>query len=72
MKMLITLFLNQFKTVSNSTLYYNLGIAYYLEGEKRKARKFLKRAKRKGSYKAGVVLSRMKKKGVIDKSYLEY
>ena len=55
----------------NSTLYYNLGIAYYLEGEKRKARKFLKRAKRKGSYKAGIVLSRMKKKGVIDKSYFE-
>ena len=60
-----------YATQALKTGYYNLGIAYYLEGEKRKARKFLKRAKRKGSYKAGIVLSRMKKKGVIDKSYFE-
>lgn len=54
----------------NVILYYDLGIVYYWEGERRKAKKFLTKAKRKGFHRAGVVLDLVKKKQIVDKSYL--
>ncbi len=55
----------------NVSLYYNLGIVYYLENEKRKSKKYLKKAKRKGSYRAQIVLELIKKKRAVDESYLD-
>lgn len=50
-------------------LYYNLGISHYLLGQKRKGKKYLKKASKKGFFAAGYVLSAIKKKEVISNKY---
>lgn len=46
----------------NSQLYYNLGISYYLSGQKRKGKKFLKKALKKGFLEANRALFAIKKR----------
>ena len=50
-------------------LYYNLGISHYLLGQKRKGKRFLKKASKKGFVAAGYALSAIKKKEVISNKY---
>lgn len=56
----------------NSKLYYNLGISYYLLGEKRKGKKFLKKASKSGFVSAPYALSAIKKKEVITNKYYRF
>ena len=53
----------------NSRLYYNLGIAYYLLNKKRKGKKFLKKAFKKGFPKANCALYAIKKKEILSNSW---
>lgn len=50
-------------------LYYNLGISHYLLGQKRKGKRFFKKASKKGFVAAGYALSTIKKKEVISNKY---
>lgn len=52
-------------------LYYNMGVAYYLTGEKRKSKRYLKKAKKLGHKSANIVLDLIKKKQEIDYSLFE-
>lgn len=56
----------------NSQLYYNLGVSYYLQGQKRKGKKFLKKASKKGFYPANQVLFAIKKKQKLSNSQFIY
>lgn len=53
----------------NTLLYYNLGIAYSINGEKRKAKKYLNKAKRKGVDFAKFVLQYIKEKKAVDNRF---
>ena len=56
----------------NSQLYYNLGISYYLSGQKRKGKKFLKKALKKGFLEANRALFAIKKKEILSYSWFIY
>lgn len=56
----------------NSTLYYNMGIAYVILKKKRKGKKWLKKAFEHGQYKAHSALYAMKKKQEISYSWFIY
>lgn len=56
----------------NSQLYYNLGISYFLLGQKGKGKKFLKKASKKGFYSANQALLAIKKKHVFSNSQFIY
>lgn len=56
----------------NSQLYYNLGIAYYLLNEKRKGKKFLKRALKNNFPEAHRALYAIKKKEKLSNSWFIY
>lgn len=56
----------------NSQLYYNLGISYYLSGQKRKGKKFLKKALKKGFLEANRALFAIKKKKILSYSWFIY
>lgn len=53
----------------NALLYYNLGIAYSVSGEKRNAKKYLKKAKRKGVNYAKSALQYIREKKTVDKRF---
>ena len=52
-------------------LYYNMGIAYFLQGKRGKAKRYLKKAKELGYKSADTALNALKKKKVIDYSFFE-
>lgn len=56
----------------NSQLYYNLGISYFLLGQKGKGKKFLKKASKSGFYPANQALLAVKKKYVFSNSQFIY
>lgn len=71
----LTYFIAYSKAVLSSgikyrNLYYNMGIAYYLQGKRSKSKKYLKKAKILGHLSADIALDALKKKS-IDYSYFE-
>ncbi|RHB91262.1 hypothetical protein [Bacteroides eggerthii] len=53
----------------NIQLYYNLGISYYLLGQQRKGKRFLKKASKKGFTEANHALFAIKKKEALSYSW---
>lgn len=53
----------------NSQLYYNLGVSHYLSGQKRKGKKYLKKASKSGFPQANHVLFAIKKKEILSYSW---
>lgn len=56
----------------NDWLYYNLGISYYISGQKRKGKKFLKKALKEGSPWAEHALSAIKRKVKLSNAWFKY
>lgn len=56
----------------NSNLYYNLGVAYSIMGEKRKAKKYLKKAIKKGHSSAPRALKDVKEKKQLSQVWFTY
>lgn len=56
----------------NDRLYYNLGISYYISGQKRKGKKFLKKALKEGSPWAEHALSAIKRKVKLSNAWFKY
>lgn len=56
----------------NSSLYYNMGIAYYLLKKKSKGKKYLKKASKDGSDVASYVLNAIKRKEEISYSWFSF